>query len=71
MLTTSLKLYIALAICRIRHPDSTPLFTLEAIPWDQFKEGWILPDTPSPAMSKAIEGCDIFLGGLDWTVNYL
>ncbi|KAF8814110.1 hypothetical protein BYT27DRAFT_7250351 [Phlegmacium glaucopus] len=63
-------LYIALAICRTRHPDSTPVYSLEVIPWDDFKNSWILADPPSPDMNHLIQHCDIFLGGIDWTIDY-
>ncbi|KAF8803062.1 hypothetical protein BYT27DRAFT_7022633, partial [Phlegmacium glaucopus] len=50
--------------------DSTPVYSLEVIPWDDFKNSWILADPPSPDMNHLIQHCDIFLGGIDWTIDY-
>jgi hypothetical protein len=62
---------MALAICRTQHPDSTDAFDLEVVGWEEFKSNWITADTPSAAMSERIRSCDVLLGGIDWTVNYL
>lgn len=70
-LLTSSKLYMALAICRTHHPDSTEVFDLEVIAWEEFKTDWVMADTPSVAMRERMKSCDIFLGGIDWTINYL
>jgi hypothetical protein len=70
-LLTFSKLYMALAMCRTQHPDSTMVFSLEVITWDEFRKNWVTAYTPSNDVSERIKECDIFLGGIDWTVNYL
>jgi hypothetical protein len=65
-LLTFSKLYLALLICR-----SGQGLDLQIIPWDVFKTDWILAENPTPDMTRLIEGGYIFLGGIDWSVNYL
>ena len=53
------------------HLDSTPVFSLQVIPCEEFKEGWVLADPSHYDMGELLESCNVFLGGIDWTIDYL
>lgn len=65
------KLYVIISMSRALNEDESPKIQTEFVPWRRFLEEWIYPDSPSADFVGYLDWCDIFIGGMDLTVDYL
>ena len=56
---------------RMTHTDTTRLFNIRFLSWEQFMSDWIKPTELNEEIRDALAKCDCFVGGVDLTIAYM